>query len=79
MVAPLSIDESPTLRTWTVSAPGHQPETLMAENWLTALGRALDALDVPPCTGRMAAEVLPNGVVIANDLTNGRRFVVQAG
>ena len=58
MVAPLSIDESPTLRTWTVSAPGHQPETLMAENWLTALGRALDALDVPPCTGRMAAEVL---------------------
>lgn len=78
MVAYPDIQRAPGMRSWTVSAPDTREASVIAENWITALGRALEALDIVPCSGRLAAEVLPNGVVIANDLSAGRRFVVKA-
>lgn len=77
MVAYADPRRAPTVRAWTVSAPDNAPMTVIAENWLTALGRVMEALALPPCSGRLAAEVLPNGVIIANDLTHRRRFIVE--
>lgn len=77
MVHYINIERAPCMRSWTVSAPDARHATVVAENWISALGRALEALDIVPCGGRLAAEVLPSGVVIANDLSAGRRFVLR--
>lgn len=47
------------------------------DNWLQALGAALAELGADACIARLAAETLPNGTVIANDMERGARYVVQ--
>lgn len=51
--------------------------TVRAENWLVALGYALEAHADMPDPDRLACEKLGNGSFIVNDLCNGRRYHVQ--
>lgn len=49
----------------------------MARNWIVALGRGLEELGKAAELQRLACEVLPNGTVIARDVTSGTGYVVQ--
>lgn len=61
---------------WSVDE-GTTGVVVRAPNWVAALGRAFAARQQPFPQARLAAEVLPNGVVIANLLGTGRRMVVR--
>ena len=61
---------------WQVAGSDLSPTNTRAGNWLQALGNVLTSSWESPI-GRMACERLPNGDMIAHDLTNGRRFVIQ--
>ena len=50
---------------------------IVADNWVIALGMALEDLDRLLAMRRLACEVLPNGNAIVSDLKNGHRYVVQ--
>lgn len=60
-----------------VSARGLPPASVDAGNWLAALGLGLDKLGVVAELHRLACEVLPNGTVIARDVSAGAAFVVR--
>lgn len=60
-----------------VHCGGSSPVLVRGVNWVHALGAALSALGPGHTIGRMAAETLPNGTVIANDLDAGARYVVR--
>lgn len=62
---------------YVVTVTGHEPMPIAASNWLVALGRALDDLNIPAELDRLACERLPNGTVIARDLAGGNSFVVR--
>lgn len=49
-----------------------------ANNWITALGLAIEKLGGVDGIERLACEVLGNGTVIARDAATGAGFVVQA-
>jgi len=48
-----------------------------ASNWVTALGLGLDHYDAMESIERLACEVLPNGTVIARDISTGSGFIVR--
>lgn len=60
-----------------VSTRGGDHITVIAGNWLTALGLGLDQLGGVTGLDRLACEVLANGTVIARDARSGTGFVVQ--
>ncbi|MEQ1507001.1 MAG: GAF domain-containing protein [Myxococcota bacterium] len=66
------------VRVWSVTAQGHGAVQVKGRNWLVALGRGLDELGRADALMRLACEVLPNGTVIARDITTGTGYVVQA-
>lgn len=60
-----------------VCATGEPPLRIDSDNWLHALGTALDILDRQDRITRLACEVQPNGVVIAQDPVSGERYVIR--
>ncbi len=65
------------MKQWSVTH-GVASVEVPASNWLVALGRGLDELGHAGRLERLACEVLPNGTVIARDVTSGSGYVVQA-
>ena len=65
------------MKSYSVSATGHEPETVKAENWLGALGKALGKMGILSNLERLACEVMPNETVVARDVKTGMGFVVQ--
>lgn len=65
-------------RSWSVTARGLAAVEVRGRNWIVALGRGLDELGRADELMRLACEVLPNGTVIARDITSGTGYVVQA-
>lgn len=61
---------------WLISGSTLQAE-VRAENWLVALGYALEQNGTLPSIHQMACERLENGSIIVNDLQNRRRYRVQ--
>lgn len=66
------------VRAWSVTARGQAAVRVRGRNWIVALGRGLDELGRADDLRRLACEVLPNGTVIARDVTTGVGYVVQA-
>jgi putative methionine-R-sulfoxide reductase with GAF domain len=64
------------MRTYSVAARGLATVEVQAANWITALGSALERLGHADIE-RLACEMLPNGTVIARDITTGTGYVVQ--
>ena len=62
---------------YTIAAPGMDAVEVEAENWVVALGRALEQRGAVEALTRLACEVLPNGTVLARDIEGGTRYVVQ--
>jgi GAF domain-containing protein len=65
------------VRSYSVAARGMPPVEVQASNWITALGLGLDRLGRAGDIERLACEVLPNGTVIARDISTGMGYVVQ--
>lgn len=65
------------MRSWSVTARGLAAVEVQGRNWIVALGRGLDELGRADALMRLACEVLPNGTVIARDITSGTGYVVQ--
>src|SRR5688572_14105974 len=70
--------EGAVMRSWSVTARGLAAVEVQGRNWIVALGRGLDELGRADELLRLACEVLPNGTVIARDITSGTGYVVQA-
>lgn len=66
-------------KTFSISSRGLPTVTVQAENWLVALGKALGELDAFEGLDRLACEALPNGSIIARNVTSGAGYVVQQG
>ena len=64
------------MRRFTVTARGLSSVEIEAQNWVVALGHGLAELGRDQLE-RLACEVLPNGTVIARDITSGTGYVVQ--
>ena len=62
---------------FTVVVPGRPPVRVEAANWISALGEGVKALGIDEPLKRLAAEVLPNGAVIARNVVTGTGFTVQ--
>ncbi len=62
---------------YLVTVTGHEPSPTAAPNWLVALGNVLDELGIDANIERMGCETLPNGTVIARDLSGGKSFVIK--
>ncbi len=54
-----------------------EPLVLEAENWVFALGMALDLLDRAEWVSRLSCEIHPGGTVVAEDRVTGLGYVVQ--
>ncbi|MBX2801739.1 MAG: GAF domain-containing protein [Myxococcales bacterium] len=65
------------MTSWSVTARGRAGVQVQGRNWLVALGRGLEEMGCAADVSRLAAEVLPNGTVIARDIASGAHFVVQ--
>ena len=65
------------MRSWSVSARGLAAVQVRGSNWIVALGSGLEMLGKAPDVQRLACEVLPNGTVIARDISTGTGYVVQ--
>lgn len=65
------------MRTFTVSSRGRDPVQVEGPNWLVALGEGLARYGAADGLARLACEVLPNGTVIARDISSGTGWVVQ--
>lgn len=65
------------MQRYLVSARGEEPTTVLASNWLSALGEGLDRLGLVSTLDRLACEVLPNGTVVARDVRTGMGFIVR--
>jgi GAF domain-containing protein len=61
-----------------VTARGLASVQVVGRNWIVALGRGLEELGRADDLMRLACEVLPNGTVIARDITSGIGYIVQA-
>ncbi|MEN0064455.1 MAG: GAF domain-containing protein [Myxococcota bacterium] len=66
------------MKHWSVTAQGVASVEVPARNWMVALGRGLDELGQADSLERLACEVLPNGTVIARDVSTGTGYVVHA-
>jgi GAF domain-containing protein len=65
------------MRSYSVAARGLGTVEVQATNWIIALGSGLERLGRANDIGRLACEVLPNGTVIARDISSGTGFIVQ--
>lgn len=61
---------------WKISGSTLEAE-VRAENWLVALGLALEENGSLPSVHQIACERLENGSIIVNDIQNRRRYRVQ--
>lgn len=66
-----------SLPSWEVAELDGRTVFVRAANWVVALGIALERLGHTEEARRLACEVLPNGMAIANDLVGRRRYVVR--
>lgn len=64
------------MKPWTIVLDG-VCEVVIARSWLVAIGIFAERMSLT--LNRMAAETLPNGVVLVHDMETGNRFVVHAG
>lgn len=62
---------------YDVAARGVASVRVDADSWLSALGLALEEIGRVDDLKRLACEVLPNGTVIARDVSTGIGYVVQ--
>jgi len=65
-----------TETSWKISGSSLEAE-VQGENWLVALGYALEADGNLSSVQQIACERLVNGSVIVNDIQNRRRYRVQ--
>lgn len=65
------------MASFSVSSRGFAAVEVVAPNWIAALGHGLQELGRAEGLERLACEVLPNGTVIARDITSGTGYVVQ--
>ncbi len=65
------------MKSYSVSATGHEPQVVKAENWLSALGKTLAKIGILTSLERLACEVMPNETVVARDVKTGMGFVIQ--
>ena len=54
-----------------------EPVLIDAENWVFALGTALDLIDRAEWVSRLSCEIHPDGTVVAEDRVTGVGYVVQ--
>jgi hypothetical protein len=62
---------------YKVVPAGAEALEVEGDNWIIALGVALEQVGAATRMSRLACETLPNGTVIAKDLRGSGRFVVQ--
>ncbi len=65
------------MASFSVSARGLASVQVKGLNWIEALGSGLEQLGKVAEVARLACEVLPNGTVIARDITTGTGYIVQ--
>jgi len=65
------------MASFSVSARGLASVQVKGSNWIVALGSGLEQLGKADEVARLACEVLPNGTVIARDITTGTGYIVQ--
>jgi len=65
------------MASFSVSARGLASVQVKGSNWIQALGSGLEQLGKAAEVARLACEVLPNGTVIARDITSGTGYIVQ--
>jgi GAF domain-containing protein len=65
------------MASFSVSARGLASVQVQGANWIQALGCGLEQLGRAAEVARLACEVLPNGTVIARDITSGTGYIVQ--
>jgi len=65
------------MASFSVSARGLASVQVKGANWIQALGSGLEQLGKASEVARLACEVLPNGTVIARDITSGTGYIVQ--
>lgn len=61
---------------FSISSRGAAPREVDASNWIVALGQAVGEGTRADALERLACERLPNGTVIARDITSGASFVI---
>lgn len=66
-----------SVKRFAVSSRGRPSVEVRASNWVTALGLGLEHYDAMDAIERLACEVLPNGTVIARDISSGNGFIVR--
>ncbi|MFT5680170.1 MAG: hypothetical protein ACI8RZ_001076 [Myxococcota bacterium] len=64
-------------KTWEIRSIHHPVITVIAPNWLAALGAAMTELGLEEGLDRMACERLSNGRIIVNDVGRKMRFTVR--
>jgi hypothetical protein len=64
-------------KTWEIRSIHHPVITVMAPDWLSALGAALTELGLEAGLDRLACERLSGGLVIANDVGRKMRFTIR--
>ena len=64
-------------KTWEIRSIHHPAITVLAPDWLSALGAALSELGLENGLERLACERLPSGMIIANDVGRKVRFTVR--
>jgi hypothetical protein len=64
-------------KTWEIRSIHHPVMTVLAPDWLAALGAALSELGIEDGLNRLACERLASGLIIANDVGRKVRFTVR--
>jgi hypothetical protein len=70
-------DPPPVRLRFEVDAGHAEPVRVHGTNWLHALGAALQCMGQQAAPARLAAETLPNRIVIAHDIDRGARYIVR--
>ena len=64
-------------KTWEIRSIHHPVMTVLAPDWLAALGAGLSELGLEDGLDRLACERLASGLIIANDVGRKVRFTVR--
>ena len=62
---------------WEISSRTLPTVVVAAPNWMAAVGLAMDRHRLSDGMERVACECLPNGIIILNDITTGRRLTIR--
>lgn len=74
----MSASEPARPHRYAVYGPGtDEPLVIDAENWVFALGTALELLEREDWVSRLACEVHPDGTVLAEDRVTSARYLVH--